>query len=214
MTASKQVAVYVRVSSKGQQAAGQRDALKQWLHGHGLHSPDVQWFEDVESGATLQRPGFQALEAAIFAGTVKMVVVWKLDRLGRSLHHLVNTAHELQERGVGFKVLEGEGAVIDTSTTIGKAMFGFFGIMAELERDLNRERTMAGLAAARARGRLGGRRHALSKSQVRQAQAAIGKPETIVAELAAELGISRPALYRYVSPTGELRKQGRAVLRI
>ncbi|MEL7086956.1 MAG: recombinase family protein, partial [Planctomycetota bacterium] len=162
------------------------------------------------SGGRWDRPELHRLLDQLREGDV--VVVWKLDRLGRSLRHLVNTAHELNDRGVGFKVLEGEGAVIDTSTTIGKAMFGFFGIMAELERDLNRERTLAGLAAARARGRIGGRRPSLTKSQVRQAQAAIAQPETVVSKLAAELGVTPPTLYRYVGPKGELREQGRAVL--
>lgn len=125
---------------------------------------------------------------------------------------MVNTVEDLAARGVGFKVLTGQGADIDTTTAAGKMVFGIFASLAEFERELNRERTMAGLASARARGRVGGRRFALSKSQVRQAQAAIGHPETVVTELAAELGVSKTALYRYVSPDGQLRDQSRAVL--
>jgi len=141
---------------------------------------------------------------------------WKLDRLGRSLRHLVNTVEDLAARGVGFKVLSGQGADIDTTTPAGKMIFGIFATLAEFERELNRERTNAGLASARARGRgrVGGRRHGLTKAQVRTAQAAMGKPETVVVELAAELGVNKATLYRYVGPDGQLREQGRAVLGI
>ncbi len=91
-------------------------------------------------------------------------------------------------------------------------MFGIFAALAEFERELIRERTRAGIASARARGRRGGRRHALTKSQVRRIQAAMGKPETIVAELCEEMEITRATLYRYVSPEGKLRQYGKQVL--
>ena len=105
-------------------------------------------------------------------------MVWKLDRLGRDLRHLVNTAQDLAERGIGFKVLAGQGAEIDTTTASGKLVFGIFAALAEFERELIRERTKAGLAAARARGRKGGRRFDLSKAQVRLAQAAMKNRDT------------------------------------
>ena len=100
-----------------------------------------------------------------------MLVVWKLDRLGRSLHHLVRTVTMLSERGIGLKVLTGQGAQIDTTTAAGRLSFGIFAALAEFESELIRERTMAGLQAARARGRTGGRKFALTKAQVRVAQA-------------------------------------------
>jgi len=125
---------------------------------------------------------------------------------------LVNTVQDLSDRGVGFKVLEGKGANIDTTTANGKLIFGIFAALAEFERELIRERTKAGLAAARARGRNGGRKFALSKAQVLLAQAAMGKKETLVSELSKELGITRATLYRYVGPNGELRKYGKHVL--
>ena len=134
-----------------------------------------------------------------------MLVVWKLDRLGRSLRHLVNTAQDLAERGIGFKVLSGQGAEIDTTTAAGKLVCGIFAALAEFEHELIRERTRAGLLAARARGRKGGRKFVLTKAQVRLAQAAMGKRKTVVNELCAELGITRTTLYRYVGPNGELR---------
>ena len=141
-----------------------------------------------------------------------VLVVWKLDRLGRSLAHLVETVTKLNDRGVGLKVLTGQGAQIDTTTASGRLVFGIFASLAEFERELIRERTMAGLSAARARGRKGGRKFALTKAQVRLAQAAMANRDTSVSDLARELGIKPTTLYRYVGPTGELRENGERVL--
>ena len=141
-----------------------------------------------------------------------MLVVWKLDRLGRNLAHLVNTVQGLSARGVGLRVLAGQGAQIDTTTAAGRLVFGIFAALAEFEGDLIRERTMAGLSAARARGRKGGRKSALSKAQVHLAQAATANRHTSVSELCTELGIKPVTLYRYVDPEGQLREQGRKVL--
>ncbi|WP_121243741.1 recombinase family protein [Pseudomonas aeruginosa] len=141
-----------------------------------------------------------------------VLVVWKLDRLGRSLAHLVNTVKELSDRKIGLRVLTGKGAQIDTTTASGRMVFGIFATLAEFERDLIRERTMAGLASARARGRKGGRKFALTKAQVRLAQAAMAQRDTSVSDLCKELGIERVTLYRYVGPKGELRDHGKHVL--
>ena len=121
-----------------------------------------------------------------------MLVAWKLDRLGRNLAHLVNTVQDLSGRGVGLRVLAGHGASIDTTTAAGRLVFGIFAALAEFERELIRERTRAGLKAARARGRKGGRKFALSKAQVRLAQAAMVHRETSVSALCRELGIDQP----------------------
>lgn len=134
-----------------------------------------------------------------------VLVVWKLDRLGRSLRHLVNLVHDLTSRGIGLAVLTGHGAAIDTTTPAGKLIFGIFASLAEFERELLSEQTRAGLASARARGRKGGRRPKMTPAKLRLAQAAMGQPETNVGALCAELGITRSTLYRHVSPTGELR---------
>jgi DNA invertase Pin-like site-specific DNA recombinase len=168
-------------------------------------------YEDKASGKHDDRPALAACLKALCPDDT--LVVWKLDRLGRNLKHLVDTAQDLAARGIGFKVLTGQGANIDTTTPSGKLVFGIFAALAECERELIRERTMAGLQAARARGRKGGRRFALTKAQVRLAQAAMRHRDTKVGELCAELGgITRSTLYRYVSPDGELRAYGKQVL--
>lgn len=140
------------------------------------------------------------------------LVVWKLDRLGRDLHHLINTVHDLTGRGVGLKVLTGHGAAIDTTTAAGKLVFGIFAALAEFERELISERTRAGLASARARGRKGGRPFKMTTAKLRLAMAAMGKPETRVGDLCKELGITRQTLYRHLSPAGELRPDGKKLL--
>lgn len=141
-----------------------------------------------------------------------MLVVWKLDRLGRDLRHLVNIVKDLTDRQIGLRVLTGQGAQIDTTTAAGRLVFGIFAALAEFERELIRERTIAGLQAARARGRKGGRKFALTKSQVRLAQAAMANRDTSVAILATELGVKPVTLYRYVGPQGELRENAKRVL--
>ena len=109
-------------------------------------------------------------------------------------------------------MLAGQGASIDTTTASGKLVFALFAALAEFERELIRERTLAGLASARARGRKGGRPHALSKAQVRLAQAAMAQRDTKVSELCLELGVTKATIYRYVAPDGSLRNRGRQVL--
>jgi DNA invertase Pin-like site-specific DNA recombinase len=135
-----------------------------------------------------------------------------LDRLGRDLRHLVNTVHDLTARGVGFRVLTGQGASIDTTTANGKLVFGIFAALAEFERELIVERTRAGMAAARARGRSGGRPYKMTAAKLRLAMAAMGQPETKVGDLCAELGITRQTLYRHVGPDGVLREDGKKLL--
>ena len=139
-------------------------------------------------------------------------MAWKLDRLGRDLRHLVNLVHDLTGRGVGLKVLAGQGANLDTTTANGRLIFGIFAALAEFEHDLIIERTRAGLASARARGRNGGRPFKMSAAKLRLAQAAKGKPGTKVGDLCAEMGITRQTLYRHVDPTGALRPDGGKLL--
>ena len=140
------------------------------------------------------------------------LVVWKLDRLGRDLRHLVNTVHNLEKREIGFKVLSGHGASIDTTTPAGKLVFGIFAALAEFERELISERTKAGLAAARARGRSGGAPYKMTAAKLRLVMAAMGQKETKVGELCKELGITRQTLYRHVAPDGSIRRDGEKLL--
>jgi len=110
-------------------------------------------------------------------------VVWKLDRLGRNLRHLINTVQELTSKGVGFQVLTGHGASINTRTPEGQLVFGIFAALAEFERALISERTKVGLASARARGRSGGGQYKMTPAKLRIAMAAMGQKETVVSEL-------------------------------
>ena len=160
-------------------------------------------YQDEASGKRDDRPGLEACLKALREGDT--LYIWKLDRLGRDLKHLVVTVRGLSDRNVGLSVLTGQGANIDTTTASGKLIFGIFAALAEFEGDLIRERTMAGLAAARARGRHGGRKFELTKNQIRLAQSAMANRDTHVAQLCRELDISRATLYRYVGPDGALR---------
>ena len=171
---------------------------------------EVNLYHDFASGLRDDRPGLDSCLRALRNGDV--LVVWKLDRFGRNLAHLVNTVQDLSAREVGLRVLAGQDVQIDTTTAAGRLVFGIFAALAEFERELIRERTLAGLKAARARGRKGGRKFALSKAQVRLAQAAMAHRDTSVSVLCRVLGISPVTLYRYVGPQGQLREQGQKVL--
>jgi len=142
------------------------------------------------------------------------LIVWKLDRLGRNLRHLVNTIHDLMERKIGLRVLTGQGANIDTTTASGRLVFGIFAALAEFERELIRERTIAGLSSARARGRKGGPPYTMTPAKLRLAQAAMAKRDTKVGDLCKELGVTRQTLYRFVDPKGKLRADGTKLLKI
>lgn len=198
---------YMRVSkSDGTQTTDlQRDALIS----AGVDPARI--YEDHASGKKEDRPGLAHCLKALREGDT--LIVWKLDRLGRDLRHLVNTVHDLTARGIGFKVLAGQGAALDTTTPAGKLVFGIFAALAEFERELIAERTRAGLASARARGRKGGRPFKMTSAKIRLAMAAMGQPETKVGDLCKELQITRQTLYRHVSPKGELRPDGAKLLK-
>lgn len=193
---------YVRVSkADGSQTTDmQRDALL----AAGVDS--IHIYEDHASGKREDRPGLANCLKALRPGDT--LIIWKLDRLGRDLRHLVNTVHDLTGRNIGLKVLTVHGAAIDTTTAAGKLVFGIFAALAEFERELIAERTVAGLASARARGRKGGRPFKMTPAKLRLAMAAMGQPETKVGDLCVELGIARQTLYRCISPQGELRPDG------
>ena len=193
---------YMRVSkAAGSQTTDlQRDALI----AAGVAADHL--YEDKASGKLDARPGLDAALKALRKGDT--LVIWKLDRLGRDLRHLVNMVHNLENREVGLKVLSGHGASIDTTTPAGKLVFGIFAALAEFERELVSERTKAGLASARARGRSGGAPFKMTAAKLRLAMAAMGQPETKIGDLCSELGVTRQTLYRHVAPDGSLRGDG------
>src|SRR5215217_1884849 len=177
---------YARVSTTDQTLALQQDALQ-------MASCD-RIFTDTASGSKAERKGLD--EALDFARAGDTLVVWRLDRLARSLRHLIDTINSMQARGVGFRSLTEQ---IDTTTSGGKLIFHVFGALAEFERDLIRERTHAGLTAARARGRLGGRPKKLADAkQLELARTLYAGGETDIDTICATLGISRATLYRYL----------------
>jgi len=177
---------YARVSTGEQLLDLQLDALAQAGCG--------RVFTETASGATAER--FQLKEALAYARPGDTLVVWRLDRLGRSLRHLIETVADLHARGIGFRSLTER---IDTTTPGGKLVFHVFGALAEFERDLIRERTHAGLAAARARGRKGGRPKKLADPKtLALAQKLYDDGGTDVATICRTLGVSRATLYRYL----------------
>ena len=197
---------YMRVSkSDGSQVLDlQRDALL----AAGV-APE-RLYEDLASGRKDDRPGLAACLKALQPNNT--LVVWKLDRLGRDLKHLVNTVDELNQRGVGLKVLAGAGAQIDTTTANGRLVFSIFAALAEFEAELIRERTMAGLTAARARGRLGGRPRKMTKETLLMAMAAMAKPDTNASDVAQRLGMTTTTLYAYVNGDGSVKESGQRLL--
>src|SRR5215211_1024954 len=180
---------YARISTDDQTLDLQRDALEK--------ADCDQLFTDTLSGAKADRPGLA--QALAYARPGDTLVVWRLDRLGRSLRHLIEAVTGLEGRGVGFKSLTES---IDTTSPGGKLVFHIFGALAEFERDLIRTRTRAGLTAARARGRTGGRPRAKGLADPRQlalARKLYAAKETPVTELARMFKVSRATFYRYVT---------------
>jgi DNA invertase Pin-like site-specific DNA recombinase len=198
---------YARVSkADGSQIIDlQRDALAK--AGVDL---EHHFYTDAASGKRDDGAGLDACTKALRRGDT--LLVWKLDQLGRDLRHLVNLVGDLTKRAMGLKVLAGEGASINTTTANGRLVLTIFAGLAEFERELIVERAKIGLAAARARERTGGRPFKMTLAKLRLAQAAMGKPETKIAELCAELGITRRMLYRHVTPKGEIRPDSEKLL--
>lgn len=199
---------YVRVSKAdgSQNIDLQKDALIE----HGVDTKYI--YQDCMNGQKDDRPGLNAALKALRTGDT--LVVWKLDRLGRNLKHLISIVQDLSERNISLKVLSGQGAFIDTSTPHGKFIFSMFAALAEFERELIIERTKEGLRSARARGRVGGAPFKMTPAKIRLAAASMKDLNTNVSDLCKELKISRQTLYRHVSPNGELREDGKKLLKI
>lgn len=172
---------------------------------------EARIYQDLASGRFDDRPGLASCLKALQPGNV--LVVWKLDRLGRSLKHLVNIVDELKQKDIGFKVLTGQGAQIDTSTPHGRLSFGLFAALAEFERELIIERTRAGLAAARARGRLGGRPRKMDVTTIQMVMTAMKDKNSVASDIAKRLGITTTTLYAYVNGDGSLKAAGVKLLK-
>jgi DNA invertase Pin-like site-specific DNA recombinase len=176
---------YARVSTDDQNLNLQRDAL--------TRSGCDTIYEETVSGKSAERVELEHCRKALRSGDI--LVVWRLDRLGRSLSDLVKIIGELEQETISFESLCEK---IDTSSASGKLQFHVFAALAEFERNLIRERTLAGLSAARARGRVGGRRHKLNEKQIREIKTLLNDPEAQVQDIAKRYGVSRTTLYKRV----------------
>jgi DNA invertase Pin-like site-specific DNA recombinase len=186
---------YARVSTADQNPDLQHDALK----AVGCY----RIFVDTASGALDERPALAKVLDQLRPGDT--LVVWKLDRLGRSLRHLIDTVAELQRRDIGFRSLQEN---IDTTTPGGKLIFHIFGALAEFERDIIRQRTLAGLASARARGRKGGRPLSMTPTKLILARQLYDSRQHTLAEIARTLGVSRASIYRHLGQQTDLADAG------
>jgi len=176
---------YARVSTEDQNLDMQNDALKQ--------AGCDKIIEEKASGAKTDRTGLE--EALSYLRRGDTLVVWKLDRLGRSLQHLIQVVNQLREKGIYFKSIQES---LDTSSSGGKLIFHIFGALAEFERDVIRDRTMAGLASARARGRVGGRPKIMTDKKLRLAKTLLSDNTNTIDDVCETLGVSRATLYRYL----------------
>tara|TARA_B100001564_G_C20644001_1_gene673531 strand:- start:1016 stop:1636 length:621 start_codon:yes stop_codon:yes gene_type:complete len=199
---------YIRVSKNdGSQTLDlQRDALIT----HGVSKDRI--YEDYATGRNDSRPGLNECMKALQPGNTLMI--WRLDRLGRNLRDLIRFVEDLNARKVGLKVLSGQGSYIDTTSANGKLIFNIFAALAEFEADLIQERTVAGLTAARARGRLGGRPRKMTRTKLKMAISAMKDPSTKPADIARQLGMTTTTLYDYVNGDGSVKEKGHQLLKL
>lgn len=191
---------YARVSTADQDLRSQEDVLKS--------AGCEKIYTDVVSGVKTARPGLNSALSQLRKGD--MLVVWRLDRLGRSLAHLIQTVKELNEKKIGFKSLQES---IDTTTSGGQLIFHIFGALAQFERELIRERTNAGLKAARIRGRLGGRPVQLNKQEIRKLKKHYDKGDLSVMEICKLFNITKPTLYRYLKNDSQKQSKQKEMMK-
>ena len=188
------IGVYIRVSSPSQKNDSQRAEIQRWLKAHGHALDTVQWFEDTETGATLMRSGLNCLQEAIFAGTVKMVVVWKLDCLARSMREGINTLSRWCECGVRVVSVTQQ---IDLSGTVGHLVAGVLFAIAEIELQHVKERQAIGIAVAKQRGIYKGRKLGATKAKPQRARELRDKGMTLP-EIAQALSVDKRTVSRYL----------------
>lgn len=190
----KAIAAYLRVSTTGQNLDGQRRDVERWLAGNGIDPQSVLWFIDKASGTNLDRPAFEQLQQAIFHGEVGTVVVWRLDRLSRSMKDGINLLADWCQKGLRIVAITQQ---IDFSGSLGKMLATILWGVSEMEMEARRERQQAGIAAAKERGVYQGRKAGSTKSQPDRARQLAAKGLTH-GEIATALGVSRRTVLRYV----------------
>jgi DNA invertase Pin-like site-specific DNA recombinase len=188
------IGVYIRVSSHSQKSDSQRAEIRRWLRAHGHDLETVQWFEDTETGTTLTRSGLIRLQEAIFAGTVKMIVVWKLDRIARSMREGINTLSRWCELGVRVVSVTQQ---IDLSGTVGHLVAGVLFAIAEIELQHVKERQAVGIALAKQRGVYKGRKCGATKTNPKRARELRDKGMTLP-EIAQALSVNKRTVSRYL----------------
>ena len=192
------MACYCRVSTRRQKTESQKVDILRWLTGHAVPPAAVQWFEDVDSGTTLKRPAFARMQQGIFTGTIKTVVVWKLDRISRRQREGVNLLADWCERGVRVVVITQQ---LDLSGAVGRLVASVLFGLAEIEQEYRRERQAAGIVVAKRKGRYRGRVKGTTKTQPARVRRLSERGFT-VAEIVHALQISPRTVYRYLA-TGE-----------
>ena len=191
---SKKVACYVRVSTVGQNEAGQRTEIRNWLKGNGIDPERVDWYIDKKSGDDLDRPAFEDLQKNVFAGSVSTVVVYKLDRLSRKLRDGINTLCDWCDRGLRVVSVT---QPIDFSGTVGKMIAAVLLGVAQMEQETRRERQAAGIAEAKDHGKYKGRKSGTTKAKPERAVQLRDKGLTSD-EIATAMGVSRNTVFRYI----------------
>ena len=188
------IACYVRVSSRGQKDDSQRAEIEKWLTANGIDASQVAWYADKESGRTLSRPAFDRLQADIFHGKVKTVVLWKLDRLSRRLRDGVTILADWAERGLKIVVVTQQ---LEFNGAIGRTLAALLLGLAEIEWEYRRERQAAGIEVAKKRGIYRGRKPGTTKGKPERARELKAKGLT-PAEIATALGVSERTIFRYL----------------
>ena len=189
------ISVYIRVSSHSQTAESQRVDIRRWLDLHGYQADQVHWFEDQETGRSLQRPAFQQLQQAVFNGETTTIVVWKLDRLARSMRDGINILTDWCERDVRVISITQQ---IDLSGTIGHLVAGVLFAIAEIELQHTKERQAAGIAVAKAKGVYTGRKKGTTKAKPERAKD-LQTQGLNPKEIANALNVSERTVFRYLA---------------
>jgi len=192
------VGVYVRVSTVGQNEAGQKREIGRWLKGNGIKESDIRWYCDKATGTNLERPAFEDLQADIFQGEIKTVVVWKLERLSRSLRDGINVLCDWCDRGLRVVSVTQQ---IDFNGSLGKMLASVLLGVAEMEQETRKERQAAGIAAAKERGVYIGRKPGTTKSKPKRAKQ-LREKGLNDSEIAQAMGISRRTVQRYLRNVG------------